>query len=114
MASWSGLVLKAPAPTVLACAGTLQATTGDNPNRLHSEAALAALCAASPVQASSGKTTRHRLNRGGDRQANNASWVITLTRLRIDPATRGYAQRRSTPGQDDQGGHALPQTAPRP
>jgi transposase len=45
-----------------------------------------------------GQDHRHRLNRGGDRQANNASWVITLTRLRIDPATRGYAQRRSTQG----------------
>ena len=79
-------------------AGTLLVTAGDNPGRLGSEAALAALCGASPVQASSGKTTRHRLNRGGDRQANNALWVITLTRLRIDPATRAYAQRRTTQG----------------
>jgi transposase len=59
---------------------------------------LAALCGASPVQVSSGKTTRHRLNRGGDRQANNALWVIALTRLRIDPATRAYAQRRTAQG----------------
>jgi transposase len=79
-------------------AGTLLATAGDNLDRLHSEAALAALCGASPVQASSGKTTRHRLNRGGDRQANRALWVIALTRLRIDPATRGYAQRRTAQG----------------
>jgi transposase len=56
------------------------------------------LCGASPVEASSGKTVRHRLNRGGDRQANNALWVITLTRLRIDPATRAYAQRRTAEG----------------
>jgi transposase len=79
-------------------AGTLLVTAGDNPQRLRSDAALAALCGASPVQASSGKTTRHRLNRGGDRQANNALWVITLTRLRIHPATRAYAQRRTTQG----------------
>jgi transposase len=79
-------------------AGALLVTAGDNPDRLGSDAALAALCGASPVQASSGKTTRHRLNRGGDRQANNALWVISLTRLRIDPATRAYAQRRTTQG----------------
>jgi len=50
-------------------AGQLLVTAGDNPQRLHSDAALAALCGASPVQASSGKTVRHRPNRGGDRQA---------------------------------------------
>jgi len=54
-------------------------------DRLTSDAALAALCGVSPVEASSGKTVRHRLNRGDDRQANNALWVIALTRLRIDP-----------------------------
>jgi transposase len=79
-------------------AGTLLVTAGDNPDRLYSDAALAALCGASPVPASSGKITRHRLNRGGDRQANNALWVIALTRLRIDPATRAYAQRRTAEG----------------
>jgi transposase len=79
-------------------AGQLLVTAGDNPDRLHSEAALAALCGASPVEASSGKTTRHRLNRGGDRQANNALWVIALTRLRDDPRTRAYAERRTKQG----------------
>jgi transposase len=79
-------------------AGALLVTAGDNPDRLDSDAALAALCGASPVQASSGKTVRHRLNRGGDRQANNALWVITLTRLRIHPATRAYARRRTSQG----------------
>jgi transposase len=79
-------------------AGQLLVTAGDNPDRLHSEAALAALCGASPVQASSGKTVRHRLNRGGDRQANNALWVIALTRLRDDPCTRSYAERRTKQG----------------
>ena len=79
-------------------AGTLLVTAGDNPDRLGSDAALAALCGASPVPASSGKITRHRLNRGGDRQANSALWAITLTRLRIDPATRAYAKRRTSQG----------------
>jgi transposase len=79
-------------------AGSLLVTAGDNPDRLHSEAALAALCGASPVEASSGKTIRHRLNRGGDRQANNALWRIAMTRLRDDPRTRAYAQRRTTQG----------------
>jgi transposase len=79
-------------------AGQLLVTAGDNPDRLHSEAALAALYGASPVQASSGKTVRHRLNRGGDRQANNALWVIALTRLGDDPRTRAYAERRTRQG----------------
>jgi transposase len=79
-------------------AGQLLVTAGDNPDRFHSDAALAALCGASPVAASSGKTVRHRLNRGGDRQANNALWVIALTRLRDDPCTRAYAERRTTQG----------------
>jgi Transposase IS116/IS110/IS902 family len=65
-------------------------------DRLSSDAALAALCGVSPVEASSGKTVRRRLNRGDDRQANNAVWVIALTRSCIDPATR--AQRRTTQG----------------
>jgi transposase len=72
-------------------AGQLLVTAGDNPDRLRSDAALAALCGASPVAVSSGKTVRHRLNRGGDRQANSALWVIALTRLRLDPASRAYA-----------------------
>lgn len=79
-------------------AGQLLVTAGDSPDRLHSEAALAALCGASPVEASSGKTVRHRLNRGGDRQANNALWVIALTRQRDDPRTRSYAERRTKQG----------------
>lgn len=72
-------------------AGQLLVTAGDNPDRLRSDAALAALCGASPVAVSSGKIVRHRLNRGGDRQANSALWVIALTRLRIDPASHAYA-----------------------
>jgi transposase len=79
-------------------AATLLVTAGDNPERLHSEAALAALCGASPLQASSGKTTRHRLNRGGDRAANNALWTISMVRMRSDPRTRAYVARRTAEG----------------
>ena len=70
-------------------AATLLTTVGDNPGRLHSEAGFAALCGASPVDASSGKQVRHRLNRGGDRQANSALWRIVHTRIiHHDPRTR--------------------------
>lgn len=76
-------------------AGQLLVTCGQNPDRLRSDAALAALCGASPVPASSGKTTRHRLNRGGDRHANHALWRIVMTRIAHDPRTRAYVERRS-------------------
>jgi transposase len=79
-------------------AGQLLVTVGDNPGRLHSEAAFAMLCGVAPIPASSGQTRRHRLNRGGDRQANLALWRIVLCRLRWDPRTRAYAQRRTTEG----------------
>jgi transposase len=79
-------------------AATLLMTAGDNPTRLHSEAALAALCGTSPLQASSGKVQRHRLNRGGDRQANNALWTIAMVRMRSDPRTRKYVARRTSEG----------------
>ena len=69
-------------------------TAGDNPARLRSEAAFAALCGASPIPASSGKTTRHRLNRGGDRQANAALHRVVLVRLRWHPPTQAYLARR--------------------
>ena len=79
-------------------AATLLATTGDNPGRVRREASFAALCGASPVDASSGKQLRHRLNRGGDRQANSALWTITMTRLAHDPRTKAYAARRTAEG----------------
>jgi transposase len=79
-------------------AATLIAVAGDNPERLHSEAALAALCGVNPLPASSGKTVRHRLNRSGDRSANNALWTITLVRMRSDPRTRAYVARRTAEG----------------
>jgi len=80
------------------CAAQLLVTAGDNPDRLHSQAAFAALCGASPVEHSSGKTQRHRLNRGGDRAANSALWVIANNRLMHDPQTRAYAARRTATG----------------
>lgn len=79
-------------------AAKLLIAAGDNPGRLHTDAALAALCGASPIEASSGKITRHRLNRGGDRHANNALWTIARNRLRFDPETRAYAERRTKEG----------------
>ena len=79
-------------------AAALIAVAGDNPERLHSEAALAALCGVSPLQASSGKTIRHRLNRGGDRSANNALWTIAMVRMRSEPRTRAYVERRTAEG----------------
>jgi transposase len=79
-------------------AAQLLITAGDNPDRLHSEAAFAAICGASPVQASSGKTIRHRLNRGGDRAANSALWTIANNRLMPDPPSRAYAAKRTAMG----------------
>ena len=79
-------------------AATLLGTVGDNPDRLGSEASFAALCGASPLDASSGKQVRHRLNRGGDRQANSALWRIVFTRMHSDPRTRAYVARRTVEG----------------
>lgn len=79
-------------------AAVLVCVAGDNPDRLKSEAALAALCGVSPLQASSGKTQRHRLNRGGDRSANNALWTIAMVRMRSDLRTRDYVARRTAQG----------------
>jgi len=79
-------------------AAALLVTAGDNPGRLRTEASLAALCGASPVDASSGKQRRHRLNRGGDRQANSALWRIVFTRMACDPRTQAYVARRTAEG----------------
>src|SRR5947209_11719341 len=79
-------------------AATLLITVGDNPNRLRSEASFAALCGVNPLEASSGKTSRRRLNRGGDRQANAALYRIALSRLRWHVQTRTYLDRRITEG----------------
>jgi transposase len=79
-------------------AAQLLITAGSNPHRLHSEAAFAALCGVAPVPASSGKTTRHRLSRGGDRAANNALFRIALVRMSHHQPTKDYAQRQLLKG----------------
>lgn len=79
-------------------AAILLSVAGDNPDRLKNEAALASLCGVNPLPASSGKTTRHRLNRGGSRAANNALWTIAMVRMRSDPRTRIYVDRRTAEG----------------
>jgi transposase len=79
-------------------AGALLVAAGDNPERLRCEAAFAALCGVSPLPASSGKTNRHRLNRGGNREANSALWRIAIVRMSHHPATRAYVERRTEEG----------------
>ena len=79
-------------------AGQLLVTAGDNPHRITSEAALARLCGAAPIPASSGTKQRHRLHRGGDRAANSALYLIVLNRLRWHSPTRTYVQRRTADG----------------
>ena len=71
---------------------------GDNPERIHSEAAFAKLCGACPVPASSGKTIRYRLNRGGHRQANAALYRVVIVRMRFHQPTIAYLARRTTEG----------------
>jgi len=100
-----GNLVVATAPGLLAVYGVgvdtaavLLVTAGDNPQRVRSEAAWAHLCGVSPIEASSGKVVRHRLNRGGNRQANSALWRIVMTRLAGDPRTRAYMERRTKEG----------------
>ncbi len=79
-------------------ASQLLVTAGDNPDRLHNDASFAALCGVNPVRASSGRTDRHRVNRGGDRHANSALWRIVLVRMRYHQPTRDYVARRTAQG----------------
>ncbi len=79
-------------------AASLLVAAGDNPERFNSERSWAHLCGATPIPASSGKTTRHRLNRGGDRQANAALHRIVLTRMSSHPETKTYVTRRRAEG----------------
>ncbi|WP_248863183.1 IS110 family RNA-guided transposase [Streptomyces halobius] len=79
-------------------AATLLITMGDNLERLRTEASFAALCGVSPVEYSSGRQRRHRLNRGGDRRANGALYRIVQSRLRFDARTRNYYERRTAEG----------------
>jgi transposase len=99
------LVAREAAPELVALDGvgpdtaaTLLVAAGDNPERLKSEAAFAHLCGAAPVPASSGKVVRHRLNPGGNRDANRALHVVALNRLRRDPRTQEYLARRTSEG----------------
>jgi transposase len=98
-------LVKTTAPSLLDLPGVgvytaalLLVATGDNTGRITSEAAFAHLCGVAPIHASSGKTIRHRLNRGGNRQANHALWRIVFTRMSADPRTRAYVERRSLEG----------------
>lgn len=97
--------MTAVAPELMALVGvgvdtdaSLLMAAGDNPERLRSEAAWAHLCGVAPLPASSGKVTRHRLDRGGDRQANSALWRIVMVRLSCDPNTKAYVERRLKEG----------------
>lgn len=76
-------------------AGALLVSAGDNPGRLRSEATFAHLCGVAPIDASSGLITRKRLNRGGDRSANQALWRIVMVRMVAEPRTRAYVARRT-------------------
>ena len=79
-------------------AASLLVAVGDNPERLRSEASFARLCGVAPLAASSGKTVRHRLNRGGNRDANRALHVLALGRMSWDERTREYVARRTAEG----------------
>lgn len=79
-------------------AAQLLITAGDNPDRLGSEASFAHLTGVAPIPASSGQGHRHRLNRGGDRAANNAIYTVALVRMRYDDKTRAYVARRTAEG----------------
>jgi transposase len=98
-------LVSAAAPRLTAAPGIANATAaalllvaGDNPERIRSEAAFAKLCGACPIPASSGRTSRHRLNRGGDRQANAALHRIVVTRMRIHRPTIDYVAKRTAEG----------------
>ena len=71
---------------------------GDNRERIRSEAAMAKLCGVCPIPASSGKTSRHRLNRGGNRQANAALYRVVIVRMRAHQPTLDYVKRRTAEG----------------
>ena len=101
-----GPPVTARAPGLLALHGAgpdtaalLLVAAGDHPERLRSESSWAHLCGVAPIPASSGKVAgRYRLNRGGNREANQALWRIVITRMRSHPATRAYVERRTKEG----------------
>jgi transposase len=98
-------LIRQTAPTLLEVYGVgydtaakLLVAAGDNPERIRTEGAWAHLCGVAPIPASSGKTKRHRLNRGGNRQANSALYHVVITRMRHDQKTRDYVARRLSEG----------------
>jgi transposase len=98
-------LVQARAPGLTALPGVATGTIaellvvfGDNPDRIRSDAAFAKLCGVCPIPASSGKTSRHRLDRGGHRQANAALHRVAVTRMRSHPPTIAYVQRRIAEG----------------
>ena len=90
---WSPSRASAPTPRPL-----YSWPPANNPERLRSEADFAHLCGVGPITASSGKTSRHRLNRGGDRDANRALHLLAVRRMAWDPRTRAYVARRTAEG----------------
>ena len=90
-------------------AATLLIVAGDNPQRLRSEASFASLCGVAPIEASSGKVVRHRLNRGGNREANRALYMICLARMRRDQSHAGIRSKAHRGGQEQARDHPLPQ-----
>ncbi len=98
-------IVEGAAPAVLELEGVgittaadLLVAVGENPERMRSEGSFAMMCGVSPIPASSGKTRRHRLNRGGNRSANSVLYLIVLTRMRTDPRTQRYVERRTEEG----------------
>ena len=98
-------IVKALAPQLLKrvgigieVAGQMLVTVGDNSDRMKSEAGFAMLCDVAPLPTSSGMTQRHRLNRGGDRQANRALHLTVISRIRLDPKTQAYVEKRTGEG----------------
>lgn len=97
-------LVEAQAPELLALPGVgaitaaIVLTVWSHPGRIRSEAAFAQIAGTCPIPASSGNTVRHRLNRGGDRRLNRALNTVVLTRMRTDPATRSYIERRLAEG----------------
>lgn len=99
------ILVQQAAPALLATKGIgvvtaaqLLVTAGDNPQRIRSKAAFAMITGTAPIPASSGKTTRTRLNRGGDRQANSAIYTIALVRMSCDPTTKTYIAKKKAEG----------------
>ena len=95
-------------------ASALLVAAGDNPERLRSEATFAHLCGVAPLDASSGKNERHRLNRGGDRQANSALWRIVITRMVCDAAHPRLHRATDEGRAHQEGGIPMPQALHRP